>query len=58
MADQTPKNDVVIDKASSSWSDLWTKEDYWAIWLGFALLLIGMGLFLPSKPEGLAPISR
>jgi uncharacterized membrane protein YadS len=26
---------VVIDRASGQLSDLWKKEDYWAIWLGF-----------------------
>lgn len=47
--DQTPKSEVVIDKAASSISDLWKKEDYWAIWLGFALLVAGMFIFFPAK---------
>ena len=33
-------SDVVVDKAESKLSDLWTKEDYWAIWLGFFILAI------------------
>jgi len=35
---QTPDDGYVIDRATSSISDLWKKEDYWAIWLGFTLL--------------------
>ncbi len=37
----------------SSWTELWLKEDYWAIWLGFILLLAGCVLFLPNPPEGM-----
>ncbi len=32
-------------------SSLWKVEDYWAIWLGFALLIVGLGLFLSNPPE-------
>ena len=32
-------------------SDLWKLEDYWAIWLGFALILIGLAIFLPRPPD-------
>ncbi len=42
--------EVVVDKASSSWSDLWKKEDYWAIWLGFVILIIGSVIFFNNKP--------
>ncbi|WP_027187990.1 YeiH family protein [Desulfovibrio cuneatus] len=38
-------NDVVVDKAESKLSDLWTKEDYWAIWLGFFILAIAFFAF-------------
>jgi uncharacterized membrane protein YadS len=51
MANQD--QNIVVDKGGSSWSDLWTKEDYWAIWLGFILLAIGTIIFLPSRPEGM-----
>jgi uncharacterized membrane protein YadS len=46
-------SDVVIDSGKSQLSDLWKKEDYWAIWLGFAILIVGMLIFLPRKPEGM-----
>jgi uncharacterized membrane protein YadS len=45
--------DVVIDRGKGSISDLWKKEDYWAIWLGFALLIIGMLIYFPRGPEGM-----
>ncbi|MDP8244740.1 MAG: putative sulfate exporter family transporter [Candidatus Hinthialibacter antarcticus] len=31
-------------------SSLWKTEDYWAIWLGFSLILIGLTLFLMNPP--------
>ncbi len=45
--------DIVVDKGASKISDLWTKEDYWAIWLGFIILIVGMIIFLPRQPEGM-----
>lgn len=33
-------------------SSLWTKEDYWAIWLGFLLIGIGLILFILNQPSG------
>lgn len=45
-------SEVVIDSGRGSISDLWKKEDYWAIWLGFALLVLGMIIFFPKAPEG------
>ena len=43
-------NNVVIDRAQSHWSDLWKKEDYWAIWLGFALLIAAICIFINGAP--------
>jgi uncharacterized membrane protein YadS len=45
--------DVVTDKGVSKISDLWKKEDYWAIWLGIAIMVVGLVIFLPLKPEGM-----
>ena len=39
--------DVVTDKGEGSISDLWKKEDYWAIWLGFAILIVGALIYFP-----------
>ncbi len=46
-------SETVVNKASSTWSDLWRIEDYWAIWLGFIILIIGMIIFFPRIPDGL-----
>jgi uncharacterized membrane protein YadS len=46
-------SEVVIDRGGSKFSDLWKKEDYWAVWLGFALIIIGLLIFLPRPPEGM-----
>ncbi len=43
----------VFDRATSNWSDLWKKEDYWSIWLGFLLLLLGLVIFFNNPPEGM-----
>jgi len=57
MAAETLKTEnVVVDNASSSWSDLWKREDYWAIWLGFIILLIGCIIFLPQVPKGMEEV--
>ena len=51
MAENTRKDqDVVIDRGKSSISDLWKKEDYWAIWLGFVLLLMGLIIYFNNPP--------
>ncbi len=50
---QTDASGAVIDKGKSSISDLWKKEDYWAIWLGFILLAVGLFLYLPNPPENM-----
>ncbi|UCG78039.1 MAG: putative sulfate exporter family transporter [Nitrospirota bacterium] len=44
--------DVVMDSGKGQLSDLWKKEDYWAIWLGFLILIVGMVIFFPRAPEG------
>ncbi len=43
-------DDVVIDRGQSKLSDLWTKEDYLAIWLGFFLLFIAYLTFGQVSP--------
>lgn len=45
------EHDVVQDRAQSRLSDLWMKEDYWAIWIGLAIALLGTWiLFFSQKP--------
>jgi uncharacterized membrane protein YadS len=47
------KEAVVIDQQKWEWSQMWKKEDWWAIWLGFLLIVAGMLIFLPRGPEGM-----
>lgn len=42
---------IVVDHSSSKFSDLWKTEDYWAIWLGFIILIIGLIIFLPEGSD-------
>jgi uncharacterized membrane protein YadS len=51
--DEKSESEVVVDHGKGSISDLWKKEDYWAIWLGFLLLIVGMVIFFPRGPEGM-----
>jgi hypothetical protein len=50
MADQAQQSDVVIDRGKWEWSELYKKEDWWAIWLGFAILIAGLIIFVPRPP--------
>lgn len=49
----TESEAYVMDKQGWEWSQLWKKEDWWAIWLGFLLIVVGMLVFLPRPPEGM-----
>jgi len=42
---------VVIDSGKTTLKDLYTKEDWMAIWMGFLILIVGMLIFLPRPPE-------
>ncbi len=48
MAEQSG---IVTDARKASWSDLWKLEDYWAIWLGFAILIAGIFIFINGPRE-------
>jgi uncharacterized membrane protein YadS len=43
--------DIVVDKPVTQLSDLWKKEDYWAIWLGSILLIVGVLIFFNNPPK-------
>ncbi len=47
------ESNVVVDSGKESWGDLFKKEDYWAVWLGFALLIIFAIIYLPRAPAGM-----
>ncbi|MFA7247070.1 MAG: putative sulfate exporter family transporter, partial [Dehalococcoidia bacterium] len=33
------------------WSSIWTREDWWACWLGFVILILAMIGILPAGPK-------
>ena len=43
-------SDIVVDRAKSQWSDLWKKEDYWAIWLGLFILAAALCVVMSGRP--------
>ncbi len=42
----------------SRWNELYKTEDYWAIWLGLAIIGAGLLVFLPRPPEGMKETIR
>ncbi|MDY0374813.1 MAG: putative sulfate exporter family transporter [Desulfobacterium sp.] len=44
-------SNVVVDDGKSRWSDLWKKEDYLAIWLGFSIILVSIIAYLNFGPR-------
>lgn len=52
MADNQKKSDeVVVQRGKWEWSEMWKKEDWWAIWLAAIILIVGLIIFLPRPPE-------
>lgn len=49
MADE--KSSVVVDQGKWEWSEMWKKEDWWAIWLGFIILIAGMFVYFPHSGD-------
>ena len=45
------ETNVVVDKGRSSFSDLWSKEDYLAIWLGFVVIAVCLVAYLVFGPR-------
>lgn len=37
-------SDIVVDSGKARFSDLWRKEDYWAIWVGFFCMAVAIFL--------------
>lgn len=49
---------VVIESGKTTLKDLYTKEDWMAIWMGFILLLVGLFIYLPQPPKQAADIPK
>lgn len=47
MADKQG-DQVVVDVGKWEWSEMWKKEDWWAIWLGFFILIMGVIIYFPQ----------
>ncbi len=57
MAENSGK-DIVVDVGKWEWSELWRKEDWWAIWLGFIILFAGMFIYFPHSGDMKAKIDE
>jgi hypothetical protein len=56
MADKTStpsagQDYVVIESGKTSLKDLYTKEDWMAIWMGFTILIVGLFIYLSNPPD-------
>ena len=49
---------VVSDVGKWEWSEMWKKEDWWAIWLGFIILFAGMLIYFPYSGDMKAKIDE
>ncbi len=49
---------VVIESGKTTLKDLYKKEDWMAVWMGFLLLIIGLLIYLPRPPEKAAEIPK
>ena len=57
--EQTPEQEeVTIQEEGSRWRELYRTDDYWAIWLGLAIIAAGLIIFLPHPPENMDKPSR
>ncbi|MCP3943687.1 MAG: putative sulfate exporter family transporter [Desulfobacteraceae bacterium] len=44
-------NGIVVDQGRWEWSQMWKKEDWWAIWIGFFILIAAMFVYFPHSGE-------
>jgi uncharacterized membrane protein YadS len=51
-------SDVVVDQAKWEWSEMWKKEDWWAIWIGFFLLIAAMFIYFPHSGDMASIINK
>lgn len=49
---------VVIESGKTTLRELYKKEDWMAVWLGFLILIIGLAIYLPRPPEKAAEIPK
>ncbi|MFH1740260.1 MAG: putative sulfate exporter family transporter [bacterium] len=51
MSDEHKNEQTVDSDVKTTFSDLWKKEDWWSIWIGFILIGFAMVLVLPHVPD-------
>lgn len=49
---------IVKDVGKWEWSELWEKEDWWAVWLGFFLLIAGIVVYFPHTGDMQAKLQK
>ena len=49
---------VVVDVGKWQWSEMWKKEDWWAVWLGFFILLMGVFIYFPHAGDMKAKLTE
>jgi uncharacterized membrane protein YadS len=49
---------VTVESGKTRLKDLYTKEDWMAIWMGFLILIVGLLIYLPRPPEKAAEIPK
>jgi len=49
---------VVLESGKTTLRDLYTKEDWMAIWMGFVLLIVGLIIYLPNPPEKMKDVPK
>ncbi len=42
---------VVIESGKTTFKDLYTKEDWMAVWMGFIILIVGLFIYLANPPD-------
>ncbi|WP_298068525.1 putative sulfate exporter family transporter [uncultured Mailhella sp.] len=45
------EQDIVRDDGRAKWSDLWLKEDYWAIWVGFFFIIVAGIIMMNGRAD-------
>ncbi len=51
-------NQVVVDVGKWEWAELIKKEDWWAVWLGFFILLMGVFIYFPHAGDMKAKLTE
>ena len=55
---QDSSGQIVKDVGRWEWSELIKKEDWWAVWLGFFLLVAGMFIYFPHAGDMNAKLQK